>query len=196
MLLSQLPLRLEPLITTGRYTLRSIAENRAMLLADQPVKVDRMISAARGHTEPAQPACSAALRLVWLVNIADQASLFYDAYRTHVEQRGWQALRSSLRVGWRRVQHQAAFDRHGFVGEACDLVIGADSSAKADNGGFIPSSGIVIGRAAGQLDHRMAEKQRRGFALLSSDQLAPVYPHELNPLAIEPSEICSGPAQR
>jgi len=75
MLLSQLPLRLEPLITTGRYTLRSIAENRAMLLADQPVKVDRMISAARGHTEPAQPVCSGALLLVCDLIVADHASI-------------------------------------------------------------------------------------------------------------------------
>src|SRR4051812_46034217 len=34
-----------------------------------------MISAARGHTEPAQPVCSGALLLVCVVIVADQASI-------------------------------------------------------------------------------------------------------------------------
>ncbi len=41
----------------------------------QLLYVYRMISAARGQTEPAQPVCSGALRLVCEVIVADQASI-------------------------------------------------------------------------------------------------------------------------
>src|SRR4051812_15386700 len=38
-----------------------------------------MSSAAEGNTEPAQPACSRALESVWLLSIADQASIIWTA---------------------------------------------------------------------------------------------------------------------
>ncbi len=60
---SQLPLELEPLMISGRYTLRSMVANRPEL-AQVPVYVYLMISAAFGQEEPAQPVCSGALELV------------------------------------------------------------------------------------------------------------------------------------
>lgn len=44
-------------------------------LAQVPVYVYLMISAAFGHEEPAQPVCRGALLLVWSVIVADQASI-------------------------------------------------------------------------------------------------------------------------
>src|ERR1051325_4533158 len=79
---SQLPLLLLPLMPLFRYTLRSIVPNRPEF--GQLEYVYLMISAARGHDEPAQPVCSGALLFVWLVITADHASISaidFCAYR-------------------------------------------------------------------------------------------------------------------
>ncbi len=76
---SQFPLELEPLMISGRYTFRSMVEKRAELV-HVPVYVYLMISAALGQEAPAQPVCRGALLLVWLVIVADQASMISMAF--------------------------------------------------------------------------------------------------------------------
>ncbi|GAA4245967.1 hypothetical protein GCM10022255_015400 [Dactylosporangium darangshiense] len=68
-----MPLLVLPLMTFGRYTVRSIVAKRDWL--GQVPYVYRMISAARGQEEPAQPVCSGALLFVCSLIVADQASM-------------------------------------------------------------------------------------------------------------------------
>src|SRR4051794_3725158 len=76
---SQFPLELEPLMISGRYTVRSMVAKRPEL-AQEPVYVYLMISAALGQEEPAQPVCRGALLLVWSLITPDQASISSMAF--------------------------------------------------------------------------------------------------------------------
>jgi len=76
---SQFPLEFEPLMISGRYTLRNMVAKRPEF-AQLPVYVYLMISAALGHVEPAQPVWRGALLLVWSVITADQASMSWMAF--------------------------------------------------------------------------------------------------------------------
>src|SRR4051795_5193247 len=86
MISSQLPLAPEPLITTGRYTVRSILANRASC-AHLPEYVCLISSPARDQFVPAQPDCSGALLLVWFLSTADQASISSIALAAYLASR-------------------------------------------------------------------------------------------------------------
>src|SRR6266542_2050162 len=73
MMSSQLPLAPEPLLSTGRYTVRSRVANRPAF-GQPPGYVHLISSAARDQPAPAQPVCSGALLLVCVLRVADQAS--------------------------------------------------------------------------------------------------------------------------
>src|SRR5256885_5637015 len=78
MMSSQLPLAPEPLLSTGRYTVRSMVAKRPAL--GQPSGwVYLTSSAARDQPTPAQPVCSGALLFVCVVSTADHASMSWIA---------------------------------------------------------------------------------------------------------------------
>src|SRR6266498_3915002 len=98
MISSQLPLAPEPLISTGRYTVRSIVAKRAAP-GHPPGYVYRISSAARDQPVPAHPVCSGALLLLCVLIVEDQASMIWIAfaayrasrvtYQTSASARGW-----------------------------------------------------------------------------------------------------------
>src|SRR5256886_5894698 len=79
MMSSQLPLAPEPLMNTGRYTVRSMVANRPAF-GQPPGYAYRISSAARDQPVPAQPVCSGALLLVCVLIVADQASMSWIAF--------------------------------------------------------------------------------------------------------------------
>ena len=70
---SQLPLLLDPTITSGRYTLLSMFSKAVTSLAAHPALVYRMIAAALAQDAPAHPVCSGALLLVCALIVLDHA---------------------------------------------------------------------------------------------------------------------------
>src|SRR5947208_12878740 len=78
MMSSQLPLAPEPLLNTGRYTVRSMVAKRPAF--GQPAGYVYLISsAARDQPAPAHPVCSGALLLVCVFRTADHASMSWIA---------------------------------------------------------------------------------------------------------------------
>src|SRR6266498_13825 len=82
MISSQLPLAPEPLISTGRYTVRSIVAKRAAP-GHPPGYVYRISSAARDQPVPAHPVCSGALLLLCVLIVEDQASMIWIAFAAY-----------------------------------------------------------------------------------------------------------------
>ena len=82
MMSSQLPLAPEPLLSTGRYTVRSMVANRPAF--GQPAGYVYLISsAARDQPVPAHPVWSGALLLVCCLSTADQASMSWMDFRAY-----------------------------------------------------------------------------------------------------------------
>src|SRR2546423_7985009 len=82
MMSSQLPLAPEPLLSTGRYTVRSMVANRSTL--GQPAGYVYLISsAARDQPAADHPVWSGALLLVCCLSTADQASMSWMDFRAY-----------------------------------------------------------------------------------------------------------------